>query len=329
MKAAFIGIPQFLPSAYPPALQRELAERADLDTDFIPGDNWASRAETLREAEVLFATWGMPQLTPAFLDAAPRLRAVFYAAGSVKCFATAEAYERGIIICSAWAANAIPVAEYSIAAILLSLKGAWRYFRRTPEEMTQGGRLPCAGAYHSSVGLVSLGAVGKAVARRLAAFEVNILASDPFADPELASEMGISLMPLDELFRRSDVVSIHTPWLPETERMITGGLVRSMRHGASLINTARGAVVDEPSVCEALRERPDLTAILDVTHPEPPLPDSPLLTLPNVFLTPHIAGSMDGEIARMGRWMADEFLRFLQGSPLKHTVSQEMLAKMA
>lgn len=88
-------------------------------------------------------------------------------------------------------------------------------------------------------------------------------------------------------------------------------------------------MINEPELCEALAERPDLTAILDVTHPEPPPPDSPLFGLPNVIVTPHIAGSMNGEITRMGRWMVDEFLRYLEVHPLKHVVSRAMLERMA
>lgn len=329
MKAALAGYPHLIPQAYPPALREEIASRAELAPDIITPDGWAAHAAVLRDVEVLFATWDMPVLDEAFLAAAPRLRAVFYAAGSVKRFATPAAFARGVIICGAWAANAIPVAEYTLAAILLSLKRAWPYFRWTPEQITAGQRLPCAGAYHSTVGLVSLGAIGQAVARHLSRFDLRVLAYDPFLSPDKAQDLGVSLVPLEELFRQSDVVSIHTPWLPETEKMITGPLIRSMRPGAALINTSRGAVVDEPALCDALRDRPDLTAVLDVTWPEPPAPGSPLLTLPNVFLTPHIAGSLDGEVARMGRWMADEFLRFLSGQPLRHQITQEMLPRMA
>jgi len=125
------------------------------------------------------------------------------------------------------------------------------------------------------------------------------------------------------------VVSLHTPWLPETVGMVTGAHLRSMKTDATFINTARGAIVREAEMIAALQERPDLTAVLDVTYPEPPEAGSPLYTLPNVILTPHIAGSMGRECQRMGRLMVDEFERYRAGEPLRWAISQEQAAVMA
>jgi phosphoglycerate dehydrogenase-like enzyme len=185
------------------------------------------------------------------------------------------------------------------------------------------------GAYHSKVGLVALGAVGRATARLLKSFDIRVLAYDPFLPTEHAQELGVTLVSLETLFEQSDVVSIHAPWIPETERMIGKSLLVRMKNGATLINTSRGAVIAEDELCEILSERTDLSAVLDVTHPEPPSPDSPLRSLPNVLLTPHIAGSMQRECSRMGDWMADELGRFSRSEPLHHTVSQHELASMA
>ena len=270
----------------------------------------------------------MPVLDASLLDRMPSLCAVFYAAGSVKGFATPEAFRRGIVISTAAAANAIPVAEFVAAAVLFGLKRVLPQMRAAREHASFR-RLPMRGAYNTRVGLVSLGVIGRLTARKLRALDVEVLAFDPFATAEDAADLGISLVSLDEIFSVCDVVSIHTPHLPETEGMIGGELLASMKEEATLINTARGVIIDEPALCRVLETRPDLTAILDVTHPEPPTTDSPLFRLPNVFLTPHIAGSMAGEVARMGRWMVDEFARYLQGAPLQHRVTQEMLRSMA
>ncbi len=141
--------------------------------------------------------------------------------------------------------------------------------------------------------------------------------------------MGVELVSLDEACARADVVSLHTPWLKETEKMITGAHFRAMKQGATFLNTARGAVVDEPAMVEVLTERPDLFAVLDVTHPEPPAPDSPLYTLPNVILTPHIAGSMHNECRRMGQYAVDECRRYLAGEPLRWQVTRELADQLA
>jgi phosphoglycerate dehydrogenase-like enzyme len=329
LNALLIGMPNYLPKAYPEALRAEIGKKVRLLPETVSGSEWKNHTAVLAEADVLFATWGMPKLDEEFLAAAPRLKAVFYAAGSVKCFATPESYKRGILISSAWQANAIPVAEYSHATILLGLTGFWSSQRLARAGKFSHQHSPVAGAFHSSVGLVSLGAIGRLVAGHLAKHEINILAYDPYATPAAAASLGVTLVSLQELFSKSHVVSIHTPWLPETEKMINAPLLRSMPEGATLINTSRGAVIDETDLCQVLAERQDITAILDVTHPEPPLPDSPLRTLENVVLTPHIAGSIGGEVARMGYWMNDELDLYLAGKPLQHGVSEDMLARMA
>jgi phosphoglycerate dehydrogenase-like enzyme len=126
---------------------------------------------------------------------------------------------------------------------------------------------------------------------------------------------------LEDIFRRADVVSLHTPWLPETEGMITGQHFTLMKPNAAFINTARGAVVRESEMIAVLEQRPDLLAVLDVTYPEPPVPGSPLYTLPNVVLTPHIAGALGPETRRLGEMMLDELQRYLRGEPLRWQVS--------
>ncbi len=329
VSAIFLGSKKHLKLAFPKDLRTEIRHHCDVLGEDAESSDLVSRSEDISKVEVIFSTWGVPKLDDEFLKAAPHLKALFYAAGSVKGFATPGAYDREIVISSAWAANAVPVAEYTLATVLLSLKQFWTYSRRVSETRRFGHDLEVAGAYRSKVGLVSLGAVGKLVARKLAPFDLDLLAFDPFADAEAAQELGVSLISLEEIFSTCEVVSLHTPWLPETEGLITGNLIRSMKQGATLINTSRGAVINEPELCKALAERPDLTAILDVTYPEPPASDSPLFALPNAIVTPHIAGSLSGEITRMGRWMVDEFLRYLEGQPLKHAITRQMLDRMA
>jgi phosphoglycerate dehydrogenase-like enzyme len=141
--------------------------------------------------------------------------------------------------------------------------------------------------------------------------------------------LGVKLTSLDDLFRLAQVVSLHTPWLPETEGLITGRHFRLMPPHSAFINTARGAVVREAEMIEVLRERPDITAVLDVTHPEPPQAESPLYTLPNVLLTPHIAGAMGGECRRLGESVLGELRRYLEGKPLVHQVRREQIALLA
>ncbi len=283
----------------------------------------------LSNVEVIFSGWGMSRLDTDFLAAAPRLKAVFYGAGSIRSFATDAAWERGIVITSAYAANAVPVAEYTLAATLFSLKHAWYYIIGAKQAGAYPPRKPMPGGYGSTVGLISLGMIGRMVAERLKAFDLHIIAYDPYVSAEAGAALGVEMVSLDEIFARADVVSLHTPWLPETEGMITGTHLAAMKSGATFINTARGAVVREAEMIAVLQQRPDLYAVLDVTYPEPPEPGSPLYTLPNVLLTPHIAGSLDGECRRMGQYMVEELRRYVAGEPLKWAITRERAKIMA
>jgi phosphoglycerate dehydrogenase-like enzyme len=312
---------------YGPQERDEIAALVDI---VAPQQTPASTAEDpspLQEAELIFSGWGMARMDEAFLAAAPRLRALFYGAGSIRGFMTDAAWDRGIVVTSAYAANAIPTAEYALSQILFCLKRGWYHALAIQREGRYPKRAPVPGAYRSTVGLVSLGMIGSYVARLLQAFDVHVLAYT--SSEGKAHRLGAERCSLDELFARSDVVSLHTPWLPETVGMITGAHIASMKPGATLINTARGAIVREDEMIEALAQRPDLYAVLDVTYPEPPEPGSPLYTLPNVVLTPHIAGSMDRECERMGRYMVDELERYLAGEPLQWAISREQAAHLA
>lgn len=318
----FAGYPQRLAEAYPEKRWKEIATLGRILPGWISAEDWKNSAE-LQEAEVMLATWGLPTLTPEFLAAAPKLKAVFYAAGSVKGFATKEAYDLGIVISSGWLANAIPVAEYAAAAITLSLKRFWAYTQRT-QNRDWARNLPVPGAYGSTVGLVSLGATGRRTAEMISNLEVDVIAYDPFA-----AGNGIRMVSLEKLFRTADVISIHAPLLPETIGMIDRTLMESMKSGATLINTARGAIVVEKDLIEVMTARPDLTALLDVVQGEPLEASSPLFDVPNIVLTPHISGSMGGEVGRLGAWMVEELRAYRTGQPLQHQVTQEKLAQIA
>ena len=225
--------------------------------------------------------------------------------------------------------NCTHLAEYTLAAIFFALKRVWFYARAAALTGRFPPRTPPPGAYGSTVGLVSLGMVGRRVAQLLRPFDLRVIAYDPFASAADAAALGLTLASLDEVFRTADVVSLHTPKLPETLGLITGRHFAAMKTGAAFINTARGAVVREGEMIEVLTRRPDLTAVLDVTDPEPPLAGSPLYRLPNVMLTPHIAGSMGLECRRMGRYMAEELRRFVAGEPLRWRITRELAARLA
>ncbi len=312
---------------YGPDEKRDLQQLIDIENvQYTPRD-LVERPELLRDVNVLVSAWGAPKLDAAFLARAPNLNAMFYAAGSVAGIITEEAWDRGVVITSAYAANGVPVVEYTLGMILVCLKHGFQMARMVREWHAYPSDYVLPGAYGTTIGLVSLGIIARTLIDRLRPFDMKLVAWDPFLSDEEANELGIRRVSLEELFRISDVVSVHTPLLPETVGTITGALIDSMKRGATLINTARGAIIRETEMIEVLSRRQDLQAVLDVTDPEPPVKDSPLYTLPNVVLTPHTAGSRDAECARMGREMVNELQRYIKGEPLKWAVTRELAAK--
>ncbi|MBN1937503.1 MAG: hydroxyacid dehydrogenase [Anaerolineae bacterium] len=328
-KALYILAEYSLDLIYGPEEQTDIARLVDVYAPPQTPQSVLAQPDLLREVQIILSGWGAPTFDAAFLDAAPRLEAVFYGAGSIRSLVTEAFWDRGVVICSAWGMNAVPVAEYALSQILFSLKHGWRYALTVKQEGHYPRKWPVPGAYGSTIALISLGMIGRRVAELLKPFDLRVIAYDPFVKPEDAAALGVTLCSLEEAFRQGDVVSLHTPWLKETEGMITGDHFRLMKEGATFINTARGAVVNEPEMIETLQARPDLFALLDVTHPEPPLSGSPLYTLPNVMLTPHIAGAMNRECRRMGREMVNELRRYLNGEPLQWSIDRERAARLA
>lgn len=327
--ALYILDAHYFPLIYGADERRHIEALVRLAAPAQTSQSVGANPKLLAEAELIFSGWGAPCMDAAFLAAAPRLRYVFYGAGSIRGIVTDAFWDRGLRISSAWGANAVPVAEYAFSQILFCLKQGWRLARAVREARSFVPREEIFGAYGSTVGIVSLGMIGRRVCELLRATNVRAIAYDPFATPAQASEAGATLVSLEELFARADVVSLHTPWLPETENMIRERHFRAMKRNAAFINTARGAVVAEPEMIRVLTERPDLQAVLDVTHPEPPPKDSLLYTLPNVILTPHIAGSVGGECRRHGRYMVEELRRYLAGEPLRWEISRQRAQTLA
>jgi len=322
-----------LNNVYGPDEIRQIRELTEPVGEPVDAADAAARPEILEDVEILFSGWGMCVADDDFLSRASRLKAVFYGAGSVHYIAPQKLFDRGILLTSAWAANAVPVAEFTFAQIILSLKKVHRFssaLRETGHWSREQEHLDVVpGGYGSVVGLVSLGKIGHLVLQWLKLLDVRVRVYDINLDEITASELGVETCSLEELFRTSDVVSLHTAFLPETRGMITGPLIGSMKEGATLINTARGGLIREEEMIRVLSERPDLTALLDVVYPEPPAADSPLFRMDNVFLTPHMAGSWQTECRRMGQLSVDECRRYLSGDPLQYRVTPEMLKTMA
>ncbi len=307
-----------------------LEEIAELRGPFDPEQS-ASQIEALRAARVAIAGWGTPPLTTELLASAPNLELIAHSAGSVKGIITEAVFDRGIQVSTAAAANATPVAEFTVAMMVALLKQipwiAGAYMRGDQEELRR--RAPVVRELRDiQVGLISASRVGREVIRLLRAYpRVRVKLHDPFISPSQADEMGVELASLEDTCH-CEVVSIHAPRVPATHHMFNARTLALLPDHAILINTARGSLVDENALVNEVSKRP-LYVLLDVTDPEPPAPDSPLRKQPNIILTPHIAGSMAQARRDMGRLAIAETLRFLRGERLEHEITREMFPTQA
>jgi len=278
--------------------------------------NTSGQPYTSEELSVLIADVdgyiaGLDLIDRAVFDRANKLRVISRYGVGCDNVDLEIAKERGIVVTNTPGANAVSVAELTIG-LLLSLA------RMIPSAVnaTKAGewpRLPGVTLKGKVIGLFGFGSIGKQVAQRLAGFECTILAYDPVPDISFAESFGVKFVSLEELVSESDFLSLHLPFLPETHGMIGADILDKMKQGSFLINTARGELVDEEALQDALESGKLRGTALDVFCDQPPAKKHPLLSLPQVIATPHMGSHTDDAMNAMG-WMAvKDCLSVLQG----------------
>ncbi|MEA4823605.1 MAG: NAD(P)-dependent oxidoreductase [Clostridiaceae bacterium] len=331
-RAVFLNMQPHPAQVFTPRCIDELERFLLLDKEIYTPQRLAESPDSCADVEYVFSTWGMPVFSEEEIARYfPRLRAVFYAAGSVQSFVRPY-LARGVEVYSAASANAVPVAEYTAAQILLANKGffqAPRLFARNGKAAAQAYAFSFPGNYDVSVGLIGFGLIGSAVARILAERDISVCAYDPYVPEERLKSLGVRRVSLPELFTECQTISNHLPNNAQTKGMLDYSLFSRMAPNATFLNTGRGAQIVEEDLIRALREELNRTAVLDVTFPEPPPEGHPFYTMDNVLLTPHIAGSFSHEIARMGEYMRADAARVCAGLPGRYRILPEMLANMA
>ncbi|NUP47075.1 MAG: hydroxyacid dehydrogenase [Catenulispora sp.] len=291
-------------------------------------------AAALAEAEVLVSGWDCPRLDGAALARMPRLAAVLHSGGSVKHHVTDAVWARGLAVSSAVADNAVPVAEYTLAMIITAAKRlpamerAFRADRNGHDWQHWSEAFGPVGNHRRVIGVVGLSRVGRRVVEMLRVLDATVLVHDPYVPEAAIRELGALPAGLDELVVAADVVTLHAPATPATRHQMDRRRLGLMRDGSTLINTARGSLVDTAALADELR-RGRLHAVLDVTDPDPLPAGSELFGLPNLTLTPHVAGSIGGELRRLGDFVLDELQRWAAGRELLGRVLPETLPSIA
>ena len=332
-KSVFIcDKPNKFKSVFSEELVSRLSGACELDTAVYTRDDVLASPEKFCDTQIIFSTWGMPAFSEEEIRATfPRLECVFYAAGTVQAFAR-PFLACGVHVFSAWAANAVPVAEYTVSQILLANKGFFTHTYLMNQKQIKESRALNSiypGNYDVKLGLIGCGMIGSMVAEMLKNYKLEVLVFDPFLSASRAEVLGVRVTSLDEIFSTCQTVSNHLANNAQTKSMLNYGHFSKMPPYATFLNTGRGAQVVEDDLVRALTERLDLTAVLDVTYPEPAPLEHAFYSLPNCFLTPHIAGSLGNEVHRMAEYMYEEFIRYVGGAPNKYEVTEKMLETMA
>jgi phosphoglycerate dehydrogenase-like enzyme len=315
-----------------PSARAELDSLVDLVAPTAVNLNALDDA-VLSEIEIIVGGWGCNVLDDALLARMPKLRLLAYAAGTVKMTVTPATWRHGVVVSSAAAANAVPVAEFTFAAIVMIAKDVFRVRDRHRavrgrESVVGVGPAGEVGTRGLRIGIIGASTIGRLVIERLASLDVTVAVADPYLTDEAAAALGVDGKELDDLFEWADIVSVHAPELPSTRHLVNADRLARMHDGAWLVNTARGSIVDTDALTRECASR-RLCAFIDTPDPEPLPPDSPLYDLPNVVLTPHIAGSLGTEVSRMGAVAVAEVRRFVLGEALQHEVHEADLERIA
>jgi D-3-phosphoglycerate dehydrogenase / 2-oxoglutarate reductase len=297
--------------------------------DLLRAEGWEVDARTgrapdqlagdLAQADALVVR-SATKVTAPLIAAAPRLRVIARAGTGVDNVDVAAASARGIVVMNAPGANSVSVAELAVGLILALARhvpaadaamkqGKWEKKKFLGEEIRE-----------KTLGLAGLGRIGQEVARRAAAFGMRIIAHDPFISEQVAADLGVELVSLDDLFARADYLSLHMPSNEKTRNLVNADRLARARKGIRIINTARGDLIDEGALADAIDAGQVAGAALDVFQTEPP-PDPRLQTLPQVVATPHIAASTREGQELVGVETAAALRDFLRDGIIRNAVN--------
>lgn len=279
----------------------------------------AALPQEIADADALIVR-SATKVTPALLEKAGKLRVIGRAGVGVDNVDMDAATHRGVLVMNTPGGNAISVAEHTIGLMLGLVRSIPQLSASVHAGKWEKSGASGAELRGKTLGLIGFGRVGTEVARRARAFEMKVIAFDPSASAAMARELEVEIVSLEDLLRRADVVSLHTSLNSSSERMINKSAIATMKKGARLVNCARGELIDEAALAEALRSGHIAAAALDTFAPEPPK-DSPLVGLPNVIATPHVAGSTREAQEHVGTAIAQQVRDYLSDGLIRNAVN--------
>jgi phosphoglycerate dehydrogenase-like enzyme len=315
---------------FPPAAWEKLSSLAPFrHVDPSSLSSSETLAAHLRAADILLTGWGTPPLIRLILDACPNLKYIAHAAGSV-AFIDLHAWRRHILVTNVMPIMGLGVAEFTLTCILSALRRLDALLKPALWDTLPFYQVPKVGFMlrEKTVGLVGLGIIGRQTLDLLRPFGCRILVHDPFLSASAAHSLGVETADLPSLLRSSDIVSLHAPGTPATRHLLSRDRLALLKPGSILINTARGILIDHAALAE-IAAPGHLAVYLDVTDPEPLPPDHPLRHLPNVILTPHVAGPTSEAWPQMGAAAVADIERFLRGEKPLYPVTEAQYANQS
>lgn len=286
-------------------------------------------AEKAVDCDAIITSWGSAAIDMSVINAAPRVKIIAHAAGSIKHLFPEQIFDSGVTITNSASVMATYVGEFALTLTLAMLRTLPRYAYGAPAEAWDD--IPCAGnetLFGKTVGIIGLSHTGRAFLRLLPPFGCNVIAYDPYISRSAAEELGVKLVSLEQLLAESKVISLHAPVTEETKGMLDADKLKLIPAGAVFVNTARGVLIDHDALAKELATG-RFKAALDVTWPEPLPSDHALRQLPNVIIPPHIAGPTTDGRRDMFRCVVDDLKLFWDGKTPKNLITKQMLRTMA
>jgi len=299
---------------------RILDQAGDIAVDHRPGLSPEELVAVIGAYDGLIIRSGT-KVTAQVVDAAPGLKVVGRAGIGVDNVDVDAASKRGVVVMNTPGGNNVTTAEHTISMML----AVARHIPQANASLLAGewkrGSFVGTEIYGKTLGIIGIGNIGSIVADRARGLKMKVIAHDPFITEEAAARLGIELVTLDELYERSDFISVHTPLTRETRGLVGAGAFTKMKTGVRIVNCARGGIVDETALAAAISSGRVAGAALDVFEQEPPPPDHPLLRLPGVVATPHLGASTDEAQLNVAIAVAEQVRDFLQHGIVTNAVN--------
>jgi D-3-phosphoglycerate dehydrogenase len=297
-----------------------------------PGMKPEELKEAIKDADALVIR-SATKVTAELMAAAPRLKVVGRAGTGLDNVDIPEASKRGIVVMNTPGGNTITTAEHALSLLMALARNIPQAAQSLREGKWEKKKFQGTELFNKTLGIIGMGRIGSIVAERAVGLKMRVLGYDPFITKEAAANLGVDLVPLDDLLARADFITLHTPKTKDTAKILNKKAFKKMKPGVRLINCARGGLIDEAALLEALKEGKVAGAALDVYETEPPGADFPLRELPNVICTPHLGASTEEAQANVAVAVCEQIVELLLFGTIKNavnapSVSQETMAKL-